>query len=123
MNHLCGHSKQYKDAALLKFVPKLKMTLELFVCQVKALMTKNRCSEAFWMGNLKNRNLQGEEILSQNSTVDESSYQSTGTAGDDEDHKMGKGTTDEDDDVEEEEEEQEEEDEDDDDSAGTNSLS
>ena len=34
MNHLCGHSKYEKDRNLLKFVPKLRRTLEAFVCQV-----------------------------------------------------------------------------------------
>ena len=33
--------------------------------KVKAMLVVNKCSEAFWMGNLKNRDLKGEEILSQ----------------------------------------------------------
>jgi Fanconi anemia group D2 protein len=32
---------------------------------VKAALVANGCSAAFWMGNLKNRDLQGEDILSQ----------------------------------------------------------
>uniref|UniRef100_A0A3Q3K5H2 FA complementation group D2 n=1 Tax=Monopterus albus TaxID=43700 RepID=A0A3Q3K5H2_MONAL len=64
LHHLCGHSK---DTSLTNHVPAIKKSLELFVYRVKAMLTLNNCQEAFWMGNLKNRNLklQGEEILSQ----------------------------------------------------------
>ncbi|KAM5315181.1 Fanconi anemia group D2 protein [Glossophaga mutica] len=75
LHHLCGHSKIHQDMKLTKHVPLLKKTLELLVCRVKAMLIFNNCREAFWLGNLKNRDLQGEEIISQNSqasTVDES---------------------------------------------------
>ena len=45
-------------------------------------MAKNRCSEAMWMGNLKNRDLQGQEILSQS--------QSQATTVDDDESRAGK---------------------------------
>lgn len=67
LHHLCGHSKIHQDTKLTKHVPLLKKTLELLVCRVKAMLTLNSCREAFWLGNLKNRDLQGEEIISQNS--------------------------------------------------------
>ena len=67
LHHLCGHSKIHQDTRLTKHVPLLKKTLELLVCQVKAMLILNNCREAFWLGNLKNRDLQGEEIISQNS--------------------------------------------------------
>ncbi|KAM4821108.1 Fanconi anemia group D2 protein [Thomomys bottae] len=67
LHHLCGHSKIHQDTRLTKHVPLLKKTLELLVCRVKAMLVLNNCREAFWLGNLKNRDLQGEEILSQNS--------------------------------------------------------
>ncbi|XP_055985732.1 Fanconi anemia group D2 protein isoform X2 [Sorex fumeus] len=67
LHHLCGHSKIHQDTNLTKHVPLLKKTLELLVCRVKAMLAFNGCSEAFWLGNLKNRDLQGEEIVSQNS--------------------------------------------------------
>ncbi|CAK6435551.1 unnamed protein product [Pipistrellus nathusii] len=67
LHHLCGHSKIHQDMKLTKHVPFLKKTLELLVCRVKAMLILNNCREAFWLGNLKNRDLQGEEILSQNS--------------------------------------------------------
>uniref|UniRef100_M3ZHF3 FA complementation group D2 n=1 Tax=Xiphophorus maculatus TaxID=8083 RepID=M3ZHF3_XIPMA len=64
LHHMCGHSK---DTSLTNHVPAVKKSLELFVYRVKAMLTLNNCQEAFWMGNLKNRNLKGEEILSQRS--------------------------------------------------------
>ncbi|XP_077307692.1 Fanconi anemia group D2 protein [Lithobates pipiens] len=65
LHHMCGHSKIHQDAGLTTHVPLLKKTLEMFVYRVKAMLTLNNCQEAFWLGNLKNRDLQGEEILSQ----------------------------------------------------------
>ncbi|XP_018430828.1 PREDICTED: Fanconi anemia group D2 protein [Nanorana parkeri] len=65
LHHMCGHSKIHRDAGLTTHVPLLKKTLEMFVYRVKAMLTLNHCQEAFWLGNLKNRDLQGEEILSQ----------------------------------------------------------
>ncbi|KAM8758909.1 Fanconi anemia group D2 protein isoform 1-T1 [Rhynchonycteris naso] len=67
LHHLCGHSKIHQDMKLTQHVPLLKKTLELLVCRVKAMLVLNNCREAFWLGNLKNRDLQGEEIISQNS--------------------------------------------------------
>ncbi|XP_066207881.1 Fanconi anemia group D2 protein isoform X4 [Saccopteryx leptura] len=67
LHHLCGHSKIHQDMKLTQHVPLLKKTLELLVCRVKAMLILNNCREAFWLGNLKNRDLQGEEIISQNS--------------------------------------------------------
>ncbi|KAE8298611.1 Fanconi anemia group D2 protein [Larimichthys crocea] len=71
LHHLCGHSKIHQDMSLTNHVPALKKSLELFVYRVKAMLTLNNCQEAFWIGNLKNRNLKGEEILSQRSQESE----------------------------------------------------
>ncbi|XP_043933530.1 Fanconi anemia group D2 protein isoform X2 [Protopterus annectens] len=67
LHHMCGHSKIHQDTGLTNHVPLLKKVLEVFVYRVKAMLTMNNCQEAFWLGNLKNRDLQGEEILSQSS--------------------------------------------------------
>uniref|UniRef100_A0AAY4DYK1 FA complementation group D2 n=1 Tax=Denticeps clupeoides TaxID=299321 RepID=A0AAY4DYK1_9TELE len=67
LHHMCGHSKICQDTGLTNHVPALKKSLELFVYRVKAMLTLNHCQEAFWLGNLKNRDLKGEEILSQRS--------------------------------------------------------
>ncbi|XP_062522638.1 Fanconi anemia group D2 protein-like isoform X2 [Corticium candelabrum] len=65
LQHFCGHSKVAKNMQLVNHVPGLKKTLEAFVFRVKAMLAIHNCQEAFWLGNLKNRNLQGEEIASQ----------------------------------------------------------
>uniref|UniRef100_A0A6Q2Z3G9 FA complementation group D2 n=1 Tax=Esox lucius TaxID=8010 RepID=A0A6Q2Z3G9_ESOLU len=67
LHHLCGHSKIRQDTTLTNHVPALKKSLEQFVYRVKAMLTLNHCQEAFWLGNLKNRDLKGQEILSQQS--------------------------------------------------------
>lgn len=47
----------HQDMKLTEHVPLLKKTLELLVCRVKAMLIFNNCREAFWLGNLKNREL------------------------------------------------------------------
>ncbi|XP_065640806.1 Fanconi anemia group D2 protein isoform X2 [Hydra vulgaris] len=65
LQHLCGHTKFEKSSSLTAFVPALKKCLETFVYRVKALLAYNNCENAFWLGNLKNRDLKGNEISSQ----------------------------------------------------------
>uniref|UniRef100_A0A8C1GL33 FA complementation group D2 n=1 Tax=Cyprinus carpio TaxID=7962 RepID=A0A8C1GL33_CYPCA len=78
LHHMCGHSKIRQDTGLTNHVPALKKNLEQFVYRVKAMLTLNHCQEAFWLGNLKNRDLKGEEILSQRSqAVDEEEEESS----------------------------------------------
>ena len=47
-----------KDVSLTNHVPLLKKALESFVFRVKAMLALHNCQEAFWLGNLKNRDLQ-----------------------------------------------------------------
>lgn len=68
LHNLCCHSKLVKDTSLLAYVPHFRLTLETLVYRVKAALVANNCSDAFWMGNLKNKDLHGEEILTQQST-------------------------------------------------------
>ncbi|NWV77983.1 FACD2 protein, partial [Dasyornis broadbenti] len=65
LHHMCGHSKIHQDIGLTNHVPLLKKSLEQFVYRVKAMLAFNHCQEAFWVGILKNRDIQGEEILTQ----------------------------------------------------------
>uniref|UniRef100_A0A670I1J1 FA complementation group D2 n=1 Tax=Podarcis muralis TaxID=64176 RepID=A0A670I1J1_PODMU len=58
LHHICGHSKIHQDTGLTSHVPLLKKSLELFVYRVKAMLALNHCQEAFWVGVLKNRDLQ-----------------------------------------------------------------
>ncbi|KAF1402949.1 Fanconi anemia group D2 protein, partial [Spheniscus magellanicus] len=58
LHHMCGHSKICQDIGLTNHVPLLKKSLEQFVYRVKAMLAFNHCQEAFWVGILKNRDLQ-----------------------------------------------------------------
>lgn len=71
LHHVCCHAKHTKDMALLAHVPQFRLTLETLIYRVKAALVANNCSDAFWMGNLKNKDLHGEEILTQNSSSTE----------------------------------------------------
>merc|ERR1719342_1781943 len=62
---ICSHSKISKDISLANNVPLLKRSLEVLVFRVKAMLAANDCLDAFVLGNLKNRDIHGEEILSQ----------------------------------------------------------
>lgn len=46
-------------------IPSLRETLAQLVYKVQAALAGNNCSSVFWAGNLKNKDLNGEEILSQ----------------------------------------------------------
>uniref|UniRef100_A0A8C2TJM1 FA complementation group D2 n=1 Tax=Coturnix japonica TaxID=93934 RepID=A0A8C2TJM1_COTJA len=48
----------HQDLSLTNHVPLLKKSLEQFVYRVKAMLAFNHCQEAFWVGILKNRDLQ-----------------------------------------------------------------
>ncbi|XP_022805734.1 Fanconi anemia group D2 protein-like [Stylophora pistillata] len=71
LQHICGHSKVTKDLSLTNHVPAVKKCLETFVFRVKAMLTLNKCHEAFWVGTLKNRDIHGQEIMSQQSAAEE----------------------------------------------------
>lgn len=58
----CVGAQIRQDTSLTNHVPALKKSLELFIYRVKAMLTLNNCQEAFWMGNLKNRNLKVEDF-------------------------------------------------------------
>ncbi|XP_055883251.1 Fanconi anemia group D2 protein-like [Biomphalaria glabrata] len=70
LQHLCGHSKNVKDMSLTNQVPTLKRALETLIFRVKAMLILNNCQDAFWVGNLKNRNLKGDEISTQETVKD-----------------------------------------------------
>lgn len=68
LHNLCCTSKLSKNAGIMPLVPKLKETLETLIYRVKAALVANDYSEAFWVGNLKNKDLDGEEIITQSTT-------------------------------------------------------
>ena len=59
-------------------------SLETLVITVKAVLAANNCSEAFEMGTLKNKDLKGEEIFSQQQEED-SEEEAAAEEGEDED--------------------------------------
>ncbi|XP_039954173.1 Fanconi anemia group D2 protein [Bactrocera neohumeralis] len=67
LHNLCCHSKALQNTAIVGQIPALRETVETIVFRVKALMTSNKCSSVFTMGNLKNKDLHGDVILSENS--------------------------------------------------------
>ncbi|XP_070557572.1 Fanconi anemia group D2 protein-like isoform X2 [Ptychodera flava] len=85
LQHMCSHTKVLKDVSLTNHVPPLKKCLEVFVYRVKAMLAMHKCHDAFWIGNLKNRDLQGEEILSQVSRRDDDESEDEDMPDDDDD--------------------------------------
>ncbi|XP_049839664.1 Fanconi anemia group D2 protein isoform X1 [Schistocerca gregaria] len=96
LHNLCFYTKEQKNVAVTKFVPRLRLTLEQLRVQVKSVLAANGCIGAFTAGNLRNRNLQGEVISSQ-STVDGGEYDAAGQSNPDDDDG---GDDDDDDDAE-----------------------
>jgi Fanconi anemia group D2 protein len=65
LQSLCSHCKATKDVTLIHAIPSLKKNLERVIFNVKSILEVHRCLKAFWVGNLKTKNLRGEEISSQ----------------------------------------------------------
>ncbi|KAK8808482.1 hypothetical protein WA158_008383 [Blastocystis sp. Blastoise] len=59
---LCSHSKVVKDTSMSVYIPKLKKYLESYLFEIKKLLGDNGCIEAFWLGNLKTRHIDGSEV-------------------------------------------------------------
>ncbi|CAG9766045.1 unnamed protein product [Ceutorhynchus assimilis] len=76
LNYLCCQAKQTRDASLVAYIPSFTHTRECLTFRVKAALVANDLSTAIWVGNLKNRNIEGEDIISQ-STVASSSQDPT----------------------------------------------
>ena len=81
LQHICSHSKLQKDVALSNHVPLMKKSLESFVFRVKAMLAVNwdvngpdgsKMSHIFWVGNLKNRDLKGAEIVEEEESDEKS---------------------------------------------------
>ena len=59
---LCAHAKLTRNSAVLAYVPKIKKQLERLIYAIRETLKKAGAEDAFWMGNLKNRYLNGEEV-------------------------------------------------------------
>ncbi|VDK21170.1 unnamed protein product [Taenia asiatica] len=62
LQRTCVHAKSRREARLTPLIPQTRKCLEAFVYSVKLLLSQNHCAGAFWLGNLKNRDLAGQEI-------------------------------------------------------------
>jgi hypothetical protein len=62
---VCNDSKIMKDLVLTSNVPQAKKILETLLFQVKIMLEDNSCLQAFWIGNLRHRNIQGNFVSSQ----------------------------------------------------------
>ena len=47
---------------MMKFVPALKRGMEAVIYAYKGILADNHLLETFWIGNLKNRSLDGKEV-------------------------------------------------------------
>lgn len=65
LHAICCDCTEKKNLPLFKHVPAAKSILEKLIYSVKGMLVLNDSAEAFWMGNLVNKNLDGHEILSQ----------------------------------------------------------
>merc|ERR1711868_228736 len=83
LQNICGHAKISQDVALSSKVPFLKKSLETLVITVKAVLAANNCSEAFEMGTLKNKDLKGDEIFSQQQEEDSAAEEGEDEDGED----------------------------------------
>ncbi|KAG5445608.1 hypothetical protein CSKR_203262 [Clonorchis sinensis] len=72
LQRVCTHAKTNRDAQLANQIPATRRCLEIFVYRVKILLSQNQCSDAFWLGTLRNRDLAGVELLDDNDSENES---------------------------------------------------
>ena len=59
---LCAHAKMTREATALRHVPKVKKQLEQVIYVIGDMLKQVGAEEAFWLGNLKNRAIDGAEI-------------------------------------------------------------
>ncbi|KAK3841792.1 MAG: Fanconi anemia protein FANCD2 [Linnemannia gamsii] len=71
LQNVCGHAKASREQTVTAMVPAIKKTMESLIFEVKLMLENNDASAAFWLGNLKHRNLAGEEISSQLPVISE----------------------------------------------------
>ena len=51
-----------RDSMMMKFVPALKRGMEAVIYSYKGILADNHLLDTFWIGNLKNRSLDGKEV-------------------------------------------------------------
>ncbi|KAI5068077.1 hypothetical protein GOP47_0016422 [Adiantum capillus-veneris] len=81
---LCSEAKGSKKLPVTSKIPAVKRSLERYVFCIKALLHSVSQGNSFWMGNLKHKNLRGEEIGSQLPVSDEERGEAVSIDEDDE---------------------------------------
>ncbi|XP_050532705.1 Fanconi anemia group D2 protein isoform X2 [Daktulosphaira vitifoliae] len=71
MQNICNYTKVVKDNALSNHLPNIRGILETLILKVKNVMVLNGCTDALFMGIMKNMDIKGEEILSQNDSSED----------------------------------------------------
>ena len=78
MNFISSHGKREKDVNISREAPRVRKVCEIFIHNVKSLMRQNGILDAFWGGNLKDKNIDGTIIVEdENMTDDQNSEEST----------------------------------------------
>ena len=80
---LCAHAKIVKDSSMLAYVPKIKKQLEQMIYIIKETLKKEGAGDAFWLGNLKNRYLNGKEVTEEGDKQLEERKRKSKTGNDD----------------------------------------
>eukprot|EP00002_Diphylleia_rotans_P012860 TRINITY_DN250_c0_g1_i9.p1 TRINITY_DN250_c0_g1~~TRINITY_DN250_c0_g1_i9.p1 ORF type:complete len:1709 (-),score=385.21 TRINITY_DN250_c0_g1_i9:107-5233(-) len=62
---ICAHGKVIRDVQMTTYIPSMKKVLESLIFKVKFVLKTNNCLGAFWLGNLKHRDVSGVEVQSQ----------------------------------------------------------
>ncbi|RKP16630.1 hypothetical protein ROZALSC1DRAFT_25049, partial [Rozella allomycis CSF55] len=65
VNSICSQIKSEKQNAIVSKIPPLKKVLETFIIKVQQLYSSGGFQEAFWIGTLKHRNMDGDIMCSQ----------------------------------------------------------
>jgi Fanconi anemia group D2 protein len=66
LQNVCNHAKISSDQTLAANIPAMtRIRGALFYRITKHMLAAHGCAGAFWIGNLKNKNLKSQEILSQ----------------------------------------------------------
>uniref|UniRef100_A0A182JZE5 Fanconi anemia group D2 protein n=1 Tax=Anopheles christyi TaxID=43041 RepID=A0A182JZE5_9DIPT len=85
LHNVCCQTKVAKgagsSAGALAQIPFVRESVETLVYRVKAALVANRCSAVFWMGNLKNKDMQGDLIASQLPQPDSEEEEQEGDVG------------------------------------------
>ncbi|XKL66741.1 hypothetical protein PGB90_010161 [Kerria lacca] len=72
LQKIFDNTKLNEDSTLCSYLPSIRSLLESILLKVKNIMVLNGCTEAFFVGSMRNKDLQGQDILSQSTVNDDS---------------------------------------------------